>query len=399
MGATLFSPENTGSLRPYLFSIIAFLAAWLVRDALTPVVGQSLPHATFMVATAFSAWFLGLGPGLLTMILGLPAADYFFTPPVGAWSAFTAPELPSTLTYLIASSALVAMGVSNRRRTVELEQKNREVIQQADAVQLSNERLRELSMRLLHTQDEERRHIARELHDSVGQYLTAIAIMLSRLKGSAKGLPPSALEQLEEAEQAVRSCSSEVRTISHLLHPPLLEEVGLASAARWYVQGFAERSGIQVQVEIPENLQRLGDEPELVLFRILQETLTNVHRHSGSKVAAVRIDCDGQKAWLEVRDQGKGLPQDSRNAPRPGVGIRGMQERVRELAGTLEFFSDSQGMRVRAVIPVGEVPRMDGLSGDKESDRGARAQGAGWGCTERPDYFREEVVADSPASE
>jgi signal transduction histidine kinase len=371
MGTTFFSHDATRALRAYLFAGLAFLVALLLRDALTPIVGQSLPHATFMVATAFSAWFLGLGPGLLTMILGLPAADYFFTPPVGTWSAFTAPELPSTLTYLVASCALVAMGVSNRKRTMELEQKNREVIKQAAAVELSNERLRELSRRLLHTQDEERRHIARELHDSVGQYLTAIGMMVGGLKRSAQNLTPGMLEQLDQADQAIRSCSSEVRTISHLLHPPLLDEVGLVSAARWYVQGFAERSGIQVQVEIPEDLQRLGDEVEVVLFRILQETLTNVHRHSGSKVAAVQIGSDGQKVWLEVRDQGRGFPQGDRDAHRPGVGIRGMQERVRELAGTLEFFSDSQGTRVRAVIPVAAVPRTAGLSAEHE--RQARA--------------------------
>jgi signal transduction histidine kinase len=119
----------------------------------------------------------------------------------------------------------------------------------------------------------------------------------------------------------------------------------------------------------------LGDGTELVLFRILQETLTNVHRHSGSKVAAVQIGSDGQKAWLEVRDQGKGLPHGSQNALRPGVGIGGMRERVRELSGTLEFFSDGGGTRVRAVIPLAAVTRTAGLSAEHENR--ARAQGAG----------------------
>src|SRR5690348_790377 len=178
------SPEQRRTLGAYGFSVLAFLVALLVRDALTPIVGQSLPHATFMVATAFSAWFLGLGPGLVTMFLGLPAADYFFTPPVGAWSAFTLPELPSTFTYFVASSALVAMGVINRRRTVELEQKNLQIGKQAAAVELTNERLRGLSAQLMHSQDEERRRIARELHDSVGQYLTALGMIVGGLRQS-----------------------------------------------------------------------------------------------------------------------------------------------------------------------------------------------------------------------
>lgn len=351
-------PSDIGRrLRPYLFSGLAFLLALLVREALTPIVGESLPHATFMVATAFSAWFLGLGPGLFTMILGLPAADYLFTPPIHTWSAFTRAELPATLTYLVASSALVAMGVINCRRTAQLEEKNLQIGRQAAAVELSNQRLRELSARLLHSQDEERRHIARELHDSVGQHLGALSMLVGALKRDGKDLPPNMRETLQEAAESIRSCSSEVRTISHLLHPPLLEELGLKSAARWYVEGFAQRSGIQVQVEIPENLPRVGDDVELVLFRLLQESLTNVHRHSGSKVAAVRIGSDAQQVWLEVGDQGKGVPQGDRKAFRPGVGISGMQERVRDLAGVLEFTSDDKGTRLKAVIPLVAGPR------------------------------------------
>jgi len=369
MGTRLLTPDNVRRLRAYLFSALAFLLALVLRDVLTPVVGSSLPHATFMVATAFSAWFLGLGPGLLTMILGLPAADYFFTPPLHTWSAFTRGELPATFTYLVASCALVAMGVTNRRRTVELKEKNVQIGKQAAAVELTNDRLRELSARLMHSQDVERRRIARELHDSVGQYLTAIGMIVGGLERIATGLPQNVRDQLRQASQAIRSCTSEVRTISHLLHPPLLEELGLASAANWYVQGFAERSGIHVQVEIPEDLDRLGDDVELVLFRVLQESLTNVHRHSGSKVALVRIGSDSREVWLEVRDQGQGIAQGNRNTLRPGVGIRGMQERVRELAGALEFTSDGTGTLVKAVIPLGAGPRKAGVDASREPEQ------------------------------
>jgi signal transduction histidine kinase len=291
------------------------------------------------------------------MILGLPAADYFFTPPLHAWSAFSRPELPGTFTYLVACSALILMGVTNRRRTVELQHKNLEIERQSATLELSNRQLRELSTRLLHSQDEERRRIARELHDSVGQYLTALNMIVEGLWRGGNDLPRGVIEKLQEASAALRACMAEVRTISHLLHPPLLEELGLVSAARWYVQGFAERSGIQVQVEMPEELRRVDPDTELVLFRVLQESLTNVHRHSGSKVAVVRIGFDAQQIWLEIRDRGKGLPQAGGNALRPGVGIRGMQERVRELAGVLEFSSDAMGTRVKAVIPLAAEPR------------------------------------------
>jgi len=343
--------------RAYLLSGLAFLVALLVRDALTPIVGESLPHATFMVATAFAAWFLGLGPGLVTMILGLPAADYFFTPPIHTWSAFTRPELPATFTYLIASCALVGMGVANQRRSAELREKNLQIAKQAAAVELTNTRLRELSVRLLHEQDEERRRIARELHDSVGQYLGALGMIVGGLRRGGNDLPQNVLERLREAEDAIRSCTSEVRTISHLLHPPLLEELGLASAVRWYVQGFAERSGIQVQMQIPENSPRMGDDVELVLFRVLQESLTNVHRHSGSEVAIVRVGSDSHQVWIEVADHGKGLPQGNQNALRPGVGISGMRERVRELGGVLELNSEGKGTLVKAVIPLPAAAR------------------------------------------
>jgi signal transduction histidine kinase len=340
----------------YLLSVVAFLLALVVRDALTPIVGASLPYATFMVAAAFSAWFLGFGPGLVTMLLGLPAADFFFTPPQHSWTAFTRGELPATLTYFLACGFLLAMAVANRRHNLELRAKNLQIAQQAAAAELSNQQLRELSARLLRTQDDERRRIARELHDSVGQYLTAIGMNIEGAFRTGTELPDNVREKLKEAADSVRACSAEVRTISHLLHPPLLEELGLPSATRWCVQGFAERSGIQIQVEIPEDLPRLDRDTELVLFRVLQESLTNVHRHSGSKTALVRMGHDPAKVWLEVRDEGRRAAL-AEHAIRPGVGIRGMQERVRELAGVLDFTSDPGGTCVKAVIPLSAAPR------------------------------------------
>src|SRR5579872_13890 len=189
----------------------------------------------------------------------------------------------------------------------------------------SNELLRLLSLRLLHTQDQERRRIARELHDSVGQYLAGISMTLESLKAGAD-FPPSLTHKIEEATLSTEACISEIRTMSHLLHPPLIEELGLASAARWFVEGFAARSGIRTDIRIPEDLTRLGDEVEIVLFRVLQESLTNIYRHSGSKTAIVEIATDSRQVWLEVRDQGNGSGQPSQEPFRAGMGITGMRE-------------------------------------------------------------------------
>jgi PAS domain S-box-containing protein len=228
-----------------------------------------------------------------------------------------------------------------RERTAELEQ--------------SNQQLRQLSARLIRSQDDERRRIARELHDSAGQYLGAVSIALEM----AKREHDSATRKMEEAAEMAKGCAGEIRTISHLLHPPLLEELGLASAAQWYVEGFAARSGIQVEVEIPKHLDRLGNDVELVLFRILQEALTNIHRHSGSKTASIRIGADGKQAWLDVQDQGKGCNDGASREFRPGIGITGMRERVKDLSGILEITSDDTGTRVRAVVPLSAVNQPD----------------------------------------
>ena len=224
----------------------------------------------------------------------------------------------------------------------------KQVQERTAALEQSNQQLRQLSARLIRSQDDERRRIARELHDSAGQYLGAVSIALEM----ARREQDSATRKIEEASEMAKECVGEIRTISHLLHPPLLEELGLASAAQWYVEGFAARSGIQVQLEIPKELERLGNDVELVLFRILQEALTNIHRHSGSKTASIRIGADGQRAWLDVRDQGKGNIDGASGEFRPGIGITGMRERVKDLSGTLEITSDPNGTSVRAVLPL-----------------------------------------------
>lgn len=214
--------------------------------------------------------------------------------------------------------------------------------------------LRTLSVRLLELQDQERRKFSRELHDSLGQYLVGAKMNLAVL---GKSVPDNAL--IAECLKLLDQAMTETRTISHLLHPPLLDETGFASAARWYVEGFAKRSGIQVGLDMPEDLGRLPSSLELALFRVLQESLTNVHRHSRSRRADVSLSLSEDRVVLRVKDYGRGIPQEvldrfRRNDAHGGVGLVGMRERIHELGGQLEMESDSHGTQVVATLPRSE---------------------------------------------
>lgn len=220
--------------------------------------------------------------------------------------------------------------------------------------------LRRLSGRLMELQDQEQRRIARELHDSIGQCLAAIKINLELLEREfpATTLSPRSANALAEALQLAEQCSSDVRTMSYLLHPPLLDERGLSSAIRWYGDGFAQRSGIQLSMDLPCEDTRFSQAVEMTLFRIVQESLTNIHRHSGSSKAYIRLLADAEKAILEVRDDGRGmLPSSLKRcnggSRGVGVGIAGMRERVRQLGGQLEIQSKPGSTIVRAILPIG----------------------------------------------
>lgn len=220
---------------------------------------------------------------------------------------------------------------------------------------------RALSVSLLRAQDDERRRIARELHDSTGQYLCALSLAIDAAQTHAETMPAAATRKLEEASEIISRCSAELRTLSHLLHPPLLEELGLVSAVNWYVEGFAERSGLKVDLQLPARLARFDSSVELTLFRSLQECLTNIHRHSGSKTASVRIESGDRHVILEVRDQGKGIEPEVLGKwfgerKRVGVGITGLRERMKDLGGTLEIDSNRTGTTIRATIPIRQQP-------------------------------------------
>ncbi len=212
--------------------------------------------------------------------------------------------------------------------------------------------LRRLSARLLRVQDDERRRIARELHDGLGQYLIAAKINLdmhARSEGDGGAF-------LREARQLIEHAICDTRTLSHLLHPPLLDEAGFISAARWYVEGFGKRSGIAATLNIPEEPQRLPAGVETALFRILQEALTNVYRHSCSRSVEVRLTSDPTFVALAIQDRGKGMSQDAvqrfRKNGATGVGLAGMRERVKEFGGTLHLESSPAGTVLTAMIPV-----------------------------------------------
>jgi signal transduction histidine kinase len=216
--------------------------------------------------------------------------------------------------------------------------------------------LQNLSQRLLKVQDEERRRVARDLHDSTGQTLTALKISVAILQEQLKRDPctfGAASEIAALADQALQ----EIRTMSYLLHPPLLDEVGFHSAAEWYAEGFAKRSGIKVSLDLAAKRERLPITIETALFRVLQESLTNVHRHSGALEVSICFQHQDETVVLEIRDRGRGISMERLNRLREassetGVGLAGMRERMNELNGRFEIESDGHGTSMRAIVPL-----------------------------------------------
>jgi PAS domain S-box-containing protein len=246
-----------------------------------------------------------------------------------------------------------------RQRTQELEEKNKALLQQTETV-------RELSIRLLRTQDEERRRIARDLHDSAGQILVALKLNLDPLQAEAQKLAPEFSDGLTESLNLVEELSKELRTLSYLLHPPLLDEAGLPAALTWYAEGFSKRSKIDVRLEVSPDLGRLPSDMEMTIFRIVQESLTNIHRHSGSNNARISVQRDADEICLQIQDSGCGMPAlkngGSPSRARSGVGIQGMHERVKQLGGRFEISSNGQGTQVTVAFPLASDPAQEPVS-------------------------------------
>jgi PAS domain S-box-containing protein len=241
-----------------------------------------------------------------------------------------------------------SLEVEVRARTEQLRQQHARVVRNTEV-------LRSLSRRMLEIQDNERRHIARELHDSAGQTLTVLGISLARLRQELGKRNGQAAKFAAEAEELARQLSREIRTTSYLLHPPLLEERGLEAALNWYVRGLMERSGLDIELCIQEQFGRLSPDLELVIFRLVQECLTNIHRHSESKTALIEVHRQPGVVSLIVEDTGKGISPEKLAALQSdsaGVGIRGMRERVSQLGGQLEITSNGSGTRVAVSLPI-----------------------------------------------
>lgn len=346
----------------YALAIAVLLVGAAACSGVSLLVGDRFVYALLLPAVAFAAWYCGAVPAALTIALALVAAAYGFRPDLHPFRVPAAADWLGMLVFVVASALIILMGESRRRENAqlwkaqdELELKVQERTADLDNV---NRNLRDLSARLMQLQDDERRRIARELHDSVGQTLAALSMNLSTVRADVERLARTAVA-LTDSESLVRTMVTEVRTISHLLHPPLLDELGLASALRWYVGGFSQRSNIKVDLDMSEDFGRLPGEMETAIFRVVQECLTNIHRHSGSPTARIRVRHREREAVVEIEDKGSGIPQKKLKemslAGTPGVGMRGMQERIRQLGGTLEIRSGDDGTLVTVRLPVGDA--------------------------------------------
>ncbi len=264
----------------------------------------------------------------------------------------------------VIGASKVARDISAQIRSAEAlresEERFRKLSETLDAeVRARTRELEELSWHLFRTQDEERRHIARELHDSAGQTLTVLDIGLAQFVAKVAQLSPELALDAGKIQEAVQQLHREIRTTSYLLHPPLLDEAGLASALSWYVEGLSERTDLVITLEVSDSMGRLPRDLELVIFRLVQECLTNIHRHSGSRTAFIRVARDPGRVLVEVRDEGKGIPPEKLAAIQfhgSGLGLRGMRERLRHFGGELKIESADQGVKVYASMEIPKTP-------------------------------------------
>ena len=395
----IFSPlPRQRGIERFTVALATAVLAVLLRGVLDPVLGHVAFYVTLYMAVAFNAVVCGAAPAALSSLVGFLGIFYWFVDPRHSLFVVRPSEIHGVVGSVLVCLVLITLGATNRRKRLELDQAvraltmegaQRQRVQQelrqahdgleqrveertialshalhslqaeADMRTQREEQLRHLSVRLMTLQDEERRRIARELHDSAGQTLAAIKMAVASLELSE---PRNALLscQLESVNALVDDALREIRTTSYLLHPPLLDEIGIASAARWFVEGFAQRSGIQVTCDIAQGIERPTRDCELVLFRVLQESLTNVHRHAAASIASVRLWLDPSHLNLEVADNGSGISKErlthlNCTAGSTGVGIAGMRARVHELGGCLDIASDNTGTIVVAKVPVAHL--------------------------------------------
>jgi signal transduction histidine kinase len=285
---------------------------------------------------------------------GLESADGYLTEPISREELLASVHALLRLKQAEREARLQMAEAEKARR--ELEQAHQElelrVHQRTKELSDKAEEVRQLNVRLLRLQDEERRRISRELHDSTGQNLALAKMVLDQMMPEGKGRKISTMVQ--ELATVNDEMSRQLRTMSYLLHPPLLDEVGLPSALKWYAEGYEQRSGIKVELDLGPDFGRLSDEMEIALFRVAQECLTNIHRHSGSATAQIRLSRDSDRIVLGIGDQGKGIPSTRLldGTVVPGIGLMGIRERVQQFGGKAEVVSSAAGTTVTAVIPL-----------------------------------------------
>ncbi len=357
--STLFMRVLKHPAGRYVVAVLVTAVALAAANVLASLFGDALPYAAIFPAIAIAAWYCGLGPTILATVVAVAAVKYWFLPPVHTLSIMTARQALDVIVLVLAAGIIAVLGEARRRENHVLRcaqgDLEEQVKQRTVELDVANEGLRELTARLMQLQDDERRRIARELHDSVGQTLAALSMNLTAIEGDIKRLSQTT-KTIADSSSLVQELNKEVRTISHLLHPPLLDEAGLVSALRWYTDGFTQRSQIAVELEISEDFGRLSRELETGIFRTVQECLTNIHRHSGSPTARICLTRFDHEVRLQVKDQGVGLSGEQLDqmalSATPGVGIRGMRERLRQLGGSLEIECNGGGTIVEARLPI-----------------------------------------------
>jgi signal transduction histidine kinase len=351
----------------YFIAASTALVALAVQGLLTLLLGDHSPYHTLWVALVLSAWYCGVGPSIVALTIGLLGVWYWFVPPPHSFVLPNQSDMYGMFVFVFFSAFIIALGESHRRETakrLQVEQELRitkteledRVHKRTAELNAANTSLRELPGHLLKMQDQERRRIARELHDTTGQSLTALKMIVTSLRGAIIN-NQRAVQFVQEINDLIDQTITEIRTTSYLLHPPLLDEMGLISAINWYVDGFSQRSGVKVSLELPQSSSRLPENIELALFRVLQESLTNVHRHSGCSAVTIHFEMDNERLRLSVKDNGRGIPQDrirrfGEHGTGFGVGIVGMRERLRELGGQLTIESDGSGTTLMATVPL-----------------------------------------------
>ncbi len=373
-----FSMVAQNQITRYAAALVLTCTAVFGRWLLNPWFGDHVPFALVYGAVVLSALCLGLGPSIAASILGVACVRWLFAPHLLRISGMK--ELSETVTYTGGCILVVAATEARHRSKTKLQIANRALEMQAETLRGFNQQLeqrvrertgelkqaeesaRQLGAQLLRMQDEERRRIARDLHDSVGQTVAIMNMNLGQLARSSN-LNQRELAVAIDTKDLANDVSDQVRTISYLLHPPLLDDMGLPAALKWYVEGFSKRSGIRTHLEVSRHFDRLPADFEIAIFRVVQEALTNIHRHAGSPSATVRVVWNAASVTVDIEDQGGGIPartlRDFDRGAAMGVGLCGMRERVSQLGGRLDLHSDERGTIVSAMFP---LHALDGIA-------------------------------------